>query len=81
MVPMSKLFAELTKVGGLCEFFFCKEFGMNEFDDYAEALFQLRQKGSTKDYINEFHRLAKQIQGISPEIQKSAFIVGFKREL
>lgn len=54
---------------------------MNEFDDYAEALFQLRQKGSTKDYINEFHRLAKQIQGISPEIQKSAFIVGFKREL
>ncbi|KAM1902895.1 hypothetical protein ACFX13_040481 [Malus domestica] len=60
---------------------FCREFGPNEFEDSAEALFKLRQTGTLRDYVVEFRRLANRTTGIGPILLKSCFFGGLKREL
>lgn len=35
---------------------FCREFGPSEFEDFLEALVQLKQTGLVRDYITEFRR-------------------------
>uniref|UniRef100_A0A6N2KFS7 Retrotransposon gag domain-containing protein n=1 Tax=Salix viminalis TaxID=40686 RepID=A0A6N2KFS7_SALVM len=60
---------------------FCREFGSHGFEDFAEALFKLRQTGSLKDYITEFRRLATRIGDLNPTLQLSCFIGGLREEL
>ncbi|XP_008369320.2 uncharacterized protein [Malus domestica] len=60
---------------------FCREFGPNEFENNAEALFKLRQTGTLRDYVVEFRRLANRTTGIEPILLKSCFFGGLKREL
>ena len=57
----------------------CLEFGPLEFEDTAETLFKLRH--TLKDYISEFRRLANRTPDIGPELLKSCFLGGLKREL
>ncbi|KAK0570568.1 hypothetical protein LWI29_003302 [Acer saccharum] len=60
---------------------FCREFGSQGFEDYAESLFKLRQTGSLRDYVSEFRRLATWITNLSPTFRLSCFIGGLKEEL
>ncbi|KAF9671375.1 hypothetical protein SADUNF_Sadunf12G0040800 [Salix dunnii] len=60
---------------------FCREFGPHEFEDFAEALFKLRQTGPLKEYIAEFRRLATRIHDLSPTLQLSCFIGGLREGL
>ena len=60
---------------------FCREFGPSEFEDCTESLFKLRQTGTLKDYIAEFHRLANRTSDVGPLILKSCFLGGLKKEL
>ncbi|XP_048429391.1 uncharacterized protein LOC125472242 [Pyrus x bretschneideri] len=60
---------------------FCKEFGPSEFEDFTEALVQLKQLGSLKDYVVEFRRLANRTKEISPVMLRSCFIGGLKSEV
>ena len=60
---------------------FCKEFGPSEFEDFVEALVKLKQTGSLRDYIFDFHRLANRTKDISPVLLKSYFIGGLRKEI
>ncbi|XP_070681796.1 uncharacterized protein [Malus domestica] len=60
---------------------FCKEFGPSEFEDFTEALVQLKQSGSLKKYVSEFRRLANRTTEISPVMLRGCFIGCLKPEL
>nr|XP_028964667.1 uncharacterized protein LOC108169704 [Malus domestica] len=60
---------------------FCKEFGPSEFEDFTEALVQLKQLGSLKEYVSEFRRLANRTTEIGPVMLRGCFIGGLKPEL
>ncbi|XP_068329703.1 uncharacterized protein [Pyrus communis] len=60
---------------------FCKEFGPSEFEDFTEALVQLKQLGSLKEYVSEFRRLANRTTEIGPVMLRSCFIRGLIPEL
>lgn len=59
---------------------FCREFGPNEFEDCAKTLFKLHLRGTPKDYILEFRRLANRTTDLGHILLKSCFLGGLKRE-
>lgn len=59
----------------------CQEFGPSEMEDLAESLVKLRQMGTLRYYVLEFHRLTNRTKDISPGLFCYCFIRGMKPEL
>lgn len=56
-------------------------FALSFYDDPHGALFKLQQRGTVKEYLTEFERLANRTVGLAPPFLLSCFILGLLSEL
>ena len=56
-------------------------FAHSPYEDPTGLLFKLTQRGSVRDYLNQFEALANKIVGVPPPLLLSCFISGLDLEI